>query len=269
MKRRTLEVLACPACRGDLALSDDGGGETIESGTLVCTKCGQQYPIQDGIPHFIKPEELTGLNGRFARFYDRFTHIYFLFNNTAFFFLGGVRKSRKEIIDRLELTAGRVLEVSIGPGINLPYLYEAPGKIEVYGLDISLGQLHHCQDFCRKRGLEAELILGTAEALPFRDGTFEATFHIGGINFFSDKKAAVDEMVRVARPGTKVAIADENEKAVRGFQWLPGFGRLFEEKREKVTTPVELVPTAMQEIKASSIWKGAGWMVEFRRPAVK
>jgi ubiquinone/menaquinone biosynthesis C-methylase UbiE/uncharacterized protein YbaR (Trm112 family) len=268
MKRKTLELLACPTCRGELALRDAGDKETIETGTLICAKCQRQYPIQEGIVHFIEPEELTGLNGRFARFYDRFTRVYFLFNNVAFFFLGGVRKSRKEeIIDRLELTGGRVLEVSIGPGINLPYLFETPGKIDVYGLDISLGQLHHCQGFCRKRGLEADLFLGTAEALPFKDNAFEATFHVGGINFFGDKQAAIDEMIRVAKPGTKVAVADENEKAARSLDWLPGFGRLFEKKREAVTTPVDLVPAAMQEIKADSIWRGTGWVVEFRKPA--
>ena len=267
MKRKTLELLACPTCRGELFLREGGDNEAIETGTLVCATCQRQYPIQEGIPHFIEPAELTGPNGRFARFYDRFTRVYFLFNNVAFFFLGGVRRSRKEeIIDRLKLTGGRVLEVSIGPGINLPYLFETPGKIDVYGLDISLGQLHHCQDFCRKRGLNVDLFLGTAEALPFRDNAFEATFHIGGINFFGDQQAAIDEMIRVARPGTKIAIADENEKAVKGFDWLPGFRRLFEKKRETVTTPVDLVPAAMQEIKAESIWKGTGWVVEFRKP---
>jgi ubiquinone/menaquinone biosynthesis C-methylase UbiE/uncharacterized protein YbaR (Trm112 family) len=268
MKRKTLELLACPTCRGELSLHEADDNETIETGALVCAACQRQYPIREGIVHFIEPEDLTGLNGRFARFYDRFTRVYFLFNNVVFFFLGGVRRSRKEeIIDRLELISGRVLEVSIGPGVNLPYLYETPAKIDVYGLDISLGQLHHCQDFCRKRGLEAELFLGTAEALPFRDDAFEATFHIGGINFFADKQAAIDEMIRVARPGTKIVIADENEKAAKGYDWLPVFRRLFEEKREAVTTPVDLVPVAMQEIKANSIWKGTGWVVEFRKPA--
>jgi ubiquinone/menaquinone biosynthesis C-methylase UbiE len=269
MKRKTLELLACPTCHGGLALREGGDTEIIDTGTLVCARCQRQYAINAGIPHFIEPEELTGPNARFARFYDRFTHVYFLFNNVAFLFLGGVRKSRKEeIIDRLKLTDGRVLEVSIGPGINVPYLFEAPGQIEVYGLDISLGQLHHCQDFCRKRGLEAELFLGMAEALPFRDNAFETTFHIGGINFFGDKQAAIAEMIRVAKPGTKIAIADENEKAAQSLDWLPGAGRLFEKRREAVTTPVDLVPTAMQEIKAASIWKGTGWVVEFRKPAI-
>lgn len=267
MKRTTLELLACPTCRGALVLREAGDHETVQTGTLACSGCPRQYPIHEGIPRFIEPEELTGLNRRFARFYYRVTRVYFLFNSLAFLFLGGVRKSRKdEIIDRLELTGGRVLEVSIGPGINLPYLYEAPGQIEVYGLDISLGQLYHCQDFCRKRGLEAELFLGTAEALPFKDGAFDATFHIGGINFFDDKQAAIAEMIRVARPGTKVAIADENEKAVKGFGWLPGFAQLFETKRDPVTTPVDLVPAAMQGVRADSIWKGMGWVVEFRKP---
>ena len=133
------------------------------------------------------------------------------------------------------------------------------GKIDVYGLGISLGQLHHCQDFCRKRGLEAELFLGPAEALPFKNDAFAATFHVGGINFFGDKRAAaIDEMIRVGRPGTKIAIADENEKAVKGFDQLPGFRRLFEKKRETVTIPADLVPAAMHDIKADSIWKGAG-----------
>ncbi len=261
MKRKTLELLVCPTCHGELSLSEGGANETIDTGVLACAKCQRQYPIKEGIPHFIEPEELTGLNARFACFYDRFTRVYFLFNKVVFLFLGGVRKSRKEeIIDRLELTGGRVLEVSIGPGINLPYLYEMPGKIDVYGLDISLGQLHHCQDFSHKRGLEADLFLGTAEALPFKDNAFDATFHIGGVNFFGDKQAAIDEMIRVARPGTKIAIADENEKAAQPLDWLPGFGRLFEKKREAVTTPVDLVPATTQDIKANRSGRGqAGW----------
>ena len=132
MKRKTLELLACPTCHGDLSLREAGDGGIVASGMLVCVQCRRQYPINEGIAHFIEPEELTGLNARFARFYDRFTRIYFLFNKVAFLFLGGVRRSRKEdVIDRLGLSAGHVVEVSIGPGINLPYLFETQGKIEV------------------------------------------------------------------------------------------------------------------------------------------
>ena len=47
-------------------------------------------------------------------------------------------QGRREITDRLEPNGGRVLEVSIGPGVNLPYLVGRPDVGEIYGLDISL-----------------------------------------------------------------------------------------------------------------------------------
>jgi uncharacterized protein YbaR (Trm112 family) len=36
-----LEILACPACRGEIKLVGD---------RLVCQSCGRKYPIEDGIP---------------------------------------------------------------------------------------------------------------------------------------------------------------------------------------------------------------------------
>ena len=38
---KLLEILACPACRGDVVLKNE---------RIVCTKCGRKYPIKDGIP---------------------------------------------------------------------------------------------------------------------------------------------------------------------------------------------------------------------------
>jgi len=43
--------------------------------------------------------------------------------------------ARREVLDRLEPGGGRVLEVSIGPGVNLPYLIGRPDVSEVHGLD--------------------------------------------------------------------------------------------------------------------------------------
>lgn len=41
--QKLLEILACPACRGDIRpLPEDGG--------LECLGCGRVYPIRDGIP---------------------------------------------------------------------------------------------------------------------------------------------------------------------------------------------------------------------------
>lgn len=38
---KLLEILACPACGGDVELKNK---------ELVCLKCRRQYPIRNGIP---------------------------------------------------------------------------------------------------------------------------------------------------------------------------------------------------------------------------
>ncbi len=39
--KELLDILACPACKGDVKL---------ENNKIVCLKCGKKYPITDGIP---------------------------------------------------------------------------------------------------------------------------------------------------------------------------------------------------------------------------
>ena len=39
--KELLEILACPACKGDVELKDN---------KICCKKCGKKYPIRDGIP---------------------------------------------------------------------------------------------------------------------------------------------------------------------------------------------------------------------------
>ena len=70
---------------------------------------------------------------------------------------------------------------------------------KVFGLDISLGQLRRCQSYTERKDWAVDLFLGNAEQLPFQDAVFDSLFHIGGINFFNDKKKAIEEMIRVVR----------------------------------------------------------------------
>lgn len=38
-----LDILACPKCKGDIRLTEEGDG-------LVCESCKLKYPIKDDIP---------------------------------------------------------------------------------------------------------------------------------------------------------------------------------------------------------------------------
>jgi ubiquinone/menaquinone biosynthesis C-methylase UbiE/uncharacterized protein YbaR (Trm112 family) len=266
MRPETLELLACPGCHGALQLRGRANG-SVESGSLHCAACSKDFPIEEGIPHFVRYEELTGLNLRFARLYDWFSHVYVPVSKLAYALIGGEEKNRREVLDRLAPNQGRVLEVSIGPGVNLPYLIDEPGVSEVYGLDISLGQIRRCRSTCQKRNWSVELFLGNAEELPFADESFDTVFHIGGINFFNDKKKAIEEMVRVARPAAKVVIVDERERGARLYAaTIPGFRRIFEGQRETVSAPVEFVPPQMTDVRVADVWRGWGYCLEFRKP---
>ena len=60
MKPSLLEILCCPKCKGDLELhvfeSEEESGEII-SGDLYCKNCDIHFPIEDGIPNMLLPEQ--------------------------------------------------------------------------------------------------------------------------------------------------------------------------------------------------------------------
>ena len=47
-----LEILACPKCKGDIALTESGDG-------LTCDACKLKYPIKDDIPVMLVDEAET------------------------------------------------------------------------------------------------------------------------------------------------------------------------------------------------------------------
>jgi uncharacterized protein YbaR (Trm112 family) len=58
VKPDLLEILRCPLCRGSLALtSRKTEGSEIVEGSLSCGKCHIEYPITDGIPDLLPPDE--------------------------------------------------------------------------------------------------------------------------------------------------------------------------------------------------------------------
>ena len=58
MKPDLLEILRCPLCRGELTLTTGKSerGEILE-GNLACPKCKVDYPITEGIPDLLPPDE--------------------------------------------------------------------------------------------------------------------------------------------------------------------------------------------------------------------
>ncbi len=59
MKKKLMDVLVCPVCKGKLELkvTEEKAGEIV-TGSLDCAKCRVSYPITGGIPNLL-PRQTT------------------------------------------------------------------------------------------------------------------------------------------------------------------------------------------------------------------
>ncbi len=220
--------------------------------------------IKEGIAICTDTKKLEGLNKKYQGMYDKLAPFYDLFQAFVYIFWGGEKKVRMEYLKELPVKdKDKVLEVSVGTGGNLHFLL--PEAI-YYGLDISWGMLKQCQKNLSRWHREAYLFLGEAEKLPFEDNTFDVVFHTGGINFFNDKKKAIDEMIRVAQSGARILIADETEEVAKGTKQIPGVKDFYNQKKELYRAPVDLIPKAMKNIKVQNILEGNLFCITFNKP---
>lgn len=109
------------------------------------------------------------------------------------------------VVDAAGIEPGwRVLDVACGTGVLARDVAARVGpEGAVVGLDLNEGMLA----VAARRAPEIEWRNGRAEALPFDDATFDAVVSQFGLMFFEDRKAALREMVRVLRPGGRLAVA--------------------------------------------------------------
>jgi ubiquinone/menaquinone biosynthesis C-methylase UbiE len=176
------------------------------------------------------------------------------------------QEERRKAIGRLGLTPGmRVLEVSCGTGSNLPFLHDGVGNQgSLVGLDISAGMLERCRRKLQQKAIPAALIMGDASRLPFQDGAFDAVLHHGGIAEFPNKRAAMAEMARVARPGAKIVICDPGLPPDRRSRWI-NRQLLKLQPAYAAPPPVKHLPPQAQKVQVTWMRGDAWYILEFIR----
>ena len=265
MKPDLLSVLCDPSTHDplDLATGLGPGGRAREF--LVNPRTGRRFPVRDGIPVFLSEGDVSGPNRKYQSMYDRFAPFYDLSTWLYSRWKGmSVEARLREYLDELEVApASLVLEVSVGTGRNLRFL---PREARYVGLDISWGMLRQCRRHAARWKIDLSLCQGAAERLPFRDEAFDVVFHFGGINFFNDRAAALREMVRVAKPGTKIVAGDENETLAAKYEKLPVTEKFYGRREKAIAAPVDLLPPGMQEVRVKDIAGGDLYCLSFRKP---
>lgn len=137
--------------------------------------------------------------------YDRLARLYdsvdWLTGNTT-------HRLRQPAVRYLPPADSRVLEIGFGSGRLHVELAE---RHEMAGLDLAPGMVRLTQRRLAARGLKSSLCVGNAYGLPWPDGHFDAVLSTFAFSAFPDAGRALDEMVRVTRPGGKVIIVDAGE----------------------------------------------------------
>jgi SAM-dependent methyltransferase len=133
-----------------------------------------------------------------------------------------------DFIERLELKPGdRVLDVACGTG-NLAVPAARTGAA-VTGVDIATNLLEQARERATAEGLSIQFDEGDAEKLPYVDGAFDVVVTMFGAMFAPRPELVSSELVRVARPGGRIAMAN----------WTPaGFiGQMFKVTGKHVPPP--------------------------------
>ena len=92
---------------------------------------------------------------------------------------------------------GRVLEIGIGSGLNLPFY--GPYVSEMVGLDPSTRLLRMAERKFNGSGCGARMVEGSAEAMPFEDASFDAVVTTWTLCSIPDAPAALGEIRRVLK----------------------------------------------------------------------
>jgi ubiquinone/menaquinone biosynthesis C-methylase UbiE len=191
----------------------------LDGDALVNRASQRRYSINDSIPVLLDSADLGPQNLKIQKMYKWMAHGFDLSDRLANLFTrGSLAKFRRLMASRLAIKPGdRILYTSIGTGLDLPYLAEVVSldAIELVGLDLSLEMLRKCQAKLQPHEKNSMLVQANAERLPFADGSFDVVWHMGGINLFDRPAVAVKEMLRVARPGALILIADETKDVVK------------------------------------------------------
>jgi ubiquinone/menaquinone biosynthesis C-methylase UbiE len=178
---------------------------------------------------------------------------------------------REQMIDLLHLTPdAKVLEIGSGTGRDSFRIARKLGEQgEFFVQDLSEQMVLKTRERLEaergKLALSAKIdyFVSTARFLPFPKGFFDAVFHFGGFNNFSEPKKTLAEMTRIVKQSGRVVFGDEALPP-----WLDGteFGEMIITNNPlfKHKVPLEYLPLNAREVTLRWVLGGCFYLIEFK-----
>jgi ubiquinone/menaquinone biosynthesis C-methylase UbiE len=274
MKQELLDVYVCPLSHSRLRVSGSGSdkSEEVTEGELV-SETGHHYAVKQGVPVFLPAAMLSEVERETQADYDAAAEqkydasLDWLFRS----FYENEDDVREQMIDRLGLTPdARVLEIGSGTGRDSFRIVRKLGQQgEFFVQDLSEQMVFktrlRLETESGRLGLSSSIayFVSTARFLPFPDGFFDAVFHFGGFNNFTEPKKTLGEMTRVVKKGGRVVFGDEALPP-----WLAGteFGELIVTNNPlfKHQVPLECLPENAREVTLRWILGGCFYLIDFK-----
>jgi len=158
--------------------------------------------------------------GQIAPWYDFLNHFLSLNIDKAW------RMKTARLVPPLPAEFGPILDLCTGTG-DLALIYDraAKGAVPIIGADFCHEMLMRAAEKAEQAGASERIrfVEADAQALPFADETFQLVTNAFGLRNVTDMDRGLAEMVRVLRPGGRVAVLEFSRPRNRIFGRLYSF----------------------------------------------
>lgn len=239
-------------------------GANRTTDTLLGTD-GTTFSISDSIPDLVWPRDLRPAEQEAIQTYHEVADVYDQYIHLTFdTFRTDEVTERTRMVERLNLEPGhKVLEFGCGTGRTAELLAARVGPAgELWLQEIARPVLLMAREKIRYLETPTFLSLANGSYLPFADNSFDAVFHFGGINMFSEIKRSFHEAARVTRPGGRVVIGDESMPP-----WLRNteMGQVLMNSNHHYRSqiPLDALPVTARDVTCEWIIGGVFYLISF------
>jgi demethylmenaquinone methyltransferase/2-methoxy-6-polyprenyl-1,4-benzoquinol methylase len=161
-------------------------------------------------------ERVRRMFGEIAPKYDRLNHLLSM-NVDRYWRWRTVRILAPNLVDP-------ILDVCTGTG-DLAFAFHkfTKGKVRIIGSDFCVPMLEIALEKAKQRSRSVEFVEADAQALPFESNQFQTVSAAFGLRNVANTDAGLKELVRVCKPGGKVAVLEFSVPRYQPIKGLYGW----------------------------------------------